>query len=67
VWVEAADGVVRPIGIQAGMSDGMMTEVESGNMKLDTKVVVSVRRESQKDFVNSFVSRVTRKKKQEEE
>jgi HlyD family secretion protein len=67
VWVEAADGLVRPLEIQAGMSDGIMTEIEGGNLKPDTKVVVSVRRESQKDFVNSFVSRVTRKKKQEEE
>jgi HlyD family secretion protein len=67
VWVEAADGLVRPIEIQAGMSDGMMTEVEGGNLKPDTKVAVSVRRESQKDFVNSFVSRVTRKKDQEED
>jgi len=67
VWVEAADGLVSPVNVSVGVSDGMATEIVGGELEPGTSVVVSVRREAQKDFVSSFVSRVTRKKEPDEE
>ena len=63
VWVIAGDGFVRPIKVQAGLSDGLVTEIQDGGLEAGTQVVVKVVREAKADFVKSFISKVTNIKK----
>ena len=62
VWVLAADGRVRPVPVTVGLSDGMVSESTGAEVQPDSVVVVSVQREAARDFVSSFISRVTRSK-----
>ena len=63
VWALAADGLVRPVAVKVGMSDGMVTEITDGDLEPGDEVVVHEVREVQPDFVSSFVSYVTDAKK----
>ncbi len=59
LWTVAKDGLVRPVPVKVGLSDGMVTEVLSGNIAPGDVVVAGVERKAEPDFVTSFVSRVT--------
>lgn len=59
VWVLAEDGFVRPVAVEIGLSDGMMTEVVAGDLTPGDEVVGNVIERSQPDFVSSFVDPVT--------
>ena len=61
VWVVADDGLVRPVDVKLGLSDGMTTEVTDGKLEPGDLVVTHEVRESQPDFVSSFISHVTDK------
>lgn len=61
VWVVADDGLVRPVPIKVGLSDGTVTEIVHGDLDAGTEVVGGVVREAQADFVSSFISKVTKK------
>ncbi len=61
VWVVAQDGFVRPVKVRTGLSDGIDTEIQSGDLKPGEAVVVNVVRESKPDFVSSFISKITKK------
>lgn len=63
VWVVAADGLVRPIQVQTGLSDGINTEITGGDLKPDVQVVTNAVREVKPDFVSSFISQVVNTKK----
>ncbi len=63
VWVRADDGLVRPVPVTVGLSDGMVSENTGAEVQPGSVVVVSVKREATRDFVSSFISRVTRDKK----
>jgi multidrug efflux pump subunit AcrA (membrane-fusion protein) len=58
VWALAADGLVRPVAVKVGMSDGMVTEITGGNLEPGTVVVGNVVRESEPDFVSSFIMKI---------
>ena len=57
VWVRADDGLVRPIPIKLGISDGMNTEVTGGDLNVKDEVVIHDIRAAKPDFVSSFVNR----------
>jgi HlyD family secretion protein len=61
VWVLAEDGLVRPVVIQTGLTDGVVTEVLSGELEEGAALVVGRTRQAKRDFVSSFMSRVTGK------
>jgi len=61
VWVVAQDGLVRPISIQIGLTDGMVTEVTSSELEAGVPLVVGKARKAKRDFISSFVSKVTRR------
>lgn len=61
LWVRDVDGLVRPLQVQTGLSDGMVTEVTGDEIVEGLEVVVGRARKAKKDFVSSFVSRVTGK------
>ena len=59
VWVVGADGLVRPIEVVVGVSDGMVTEILNGDIKPGDEVVTNIIRKGERDFVSSFVNKVT--------
>jgi HlyD family secretion protein len=59
VWAVADDGLVRPVEIDAGLTDGMFTELLDGDLKEGDQLVAATIREAEQDFVSSFVSKVT--------
>ncbi len=61
VWVRASDGLVRPVPIKLGISDGINTEVTGGDLHVDDEVVIHDIRAAKPDFVSSFVNRVINK------
>jgi HlyD family secretion protein len=63
VWTIAGDGLVQPVAVKVGLSDGMVTEITAGELEPGDAVVVNVMREAAPDFVSSFVSKVTDNKK----
>jgi multidrug efflux pump subunit AcrA (membrane-fusion protein) len=58
----ANDGLVRPVSVQAGLSDGMLTEILGGDVKPGDAVVIHAVRKAQPDFVSSFINQVTDRK-----
>jgi HlyD family secretion protein len=61
VWVLADDGLVRPVEVGVGLSDGIVTEITEGELEPGAKVVATVIRRAEQDFVSSFISRVTKR------
>jgi HlyD family secretion protein len=59
LWVKHDDGLLKPIPVEIGMSDGVQTEIVAGDVQELTKVAVATIQEKRRDFVSSFVSRVT--------
>ena len=57
VWVVAEDGLVRPVPVKTGLTDGMVTEITGGELEPGDAVVVNVVREAKPDFVSSFVTK----------
>jgi len=53
------DGLVRPVPVQVGLSDGLTTEIAGGDLQPGDAVVINAVRKAEPDFVSSFVSRVT--------
>jgi HlyD family secretion protein len=62
VWQIAEDGLVRPVLVQVGLSDGILTEVTSKELKPGMELVTNVTEEAKPDFVSSFISKVTESK-----
>lgn len=58
LWVLADDGLVRPVSVQTGVSDGMVTEILGEDVKPGDAVVIGAVRKAEPDFVSSFVTRV---------
>lgn len=61
VWTLAEDGLVRPIAVKVGLSDGIVTELTSNEIKPKDQVVINVVREAKPDFVSSFILKVIKK------
>jgi HlyD family secretion protein len=62
VWIIAEDGLVRPVYVKVGLSDGILTEVTSKELKPGAELVTNVTQEAKPDFVSSFISKVTESK-----
>jgi HlyD family secretion protein len=58
VWMKSEDGLIHPLRIQVGLSDGMMTEVLKGALKPGDAVVIGTIQKTESDFVSSFLSQV---------
>lgn len=58
VWVLAADGLVSPLEVKLGLTDGIVTEIVDGGLTEGATLVVGLIRKPKRDFVSSFVSRV---------
>jgi HlyD family secretion protein len=63
VWGIAGDGLVRPVTLQTGLTDGIMTEVTGGDLAENAAVVVNAPRKAKPDFVSSFIDQITNPKK----
>lgn len=63
VWVLSQDGLVRPVALQTGLTDGMVTEVTGGDLTAGANLVVDVIRKAKPDFVSSFIDQITKGKK----
>ena len=61
IWVRAEEGLVRPITVTLGLSDGMVT-VQGDGLEADLEAVVGTVRQRRRDFVSSFISRVVKPK-----
>jgi HlyD family secretion protein len=61
VWVVAEDGFVRPVKVGTGISDGVNTEITSGDLQPTDAVAVNTVREVKPDFVSSFILQLTKK------
>jgi HlyD family secretion protein len=59
VWRMAEDGLVRPVFVKAGLSDGILTEVASKELQPGVELITNVVQEAKPDFVSSFVSQVS--------
>lgn len=57
LWVEAGNGLVRPVEVRVGLSDGVMTELLQADLKPRARVVVGQVRnlEDDADFLSTFV------------
>jgi HlyD family secretion protein len=63
VWRVAADGLLRPVAVKVGQTDGMVTEITGGELEPGDAVVVGAMRQAKADFVSSFINKVTEPKK----
>jgi HlyD family secretion protein len=61
VWVRADDGLVRPVPVKIGISDGMMAELTGGELHAGDEVVINAVRAAKPDFVSSFINRILKK------
>ncbi len=60
-WVRAEDGLVRPVPVELGLSDSMVTELSGGKLHEKDEVVINAVRAAKADFVSSFINRVVKK------
>jgi HlyD family secretion protein len=58
VWTVAEDGFVRPVPVELGVTDGMLTEIVGGDLQPGHAVVIGAVRKAEPDFVSSFITRV---------
>ncbi len=63
VWVRADDGLVRPVPVTLGISDGMVSELTGGDLKVKDALVIDSVRTARPDFVSSFINKIIRKTK----
>jgi HlyD family secretion protein len=61
VWLRADDGLVRPLPVKLGLSDGMVTELTGGDLKIKDEVVINVVRAAKPDFVSSFIKHIVKR------
>ncbi len=61
LWTVDESGLVKPVAVKVGLTDGMVTEIVGGDIKPGDTVVVNILREAQPDFVSGFISKVTKK------
>ncbi len=61
VWVRTDDGLVRPVPVKLGLSDGMVTELTGGDLKVKDEVVINAVRAGKPDFVSSFINKILKK------
>jgi HlyD family secretion protein len=61
VWLVANDGLVRPVAVKVGLSDGLVTELTGGELSAGSAVVVNAPRPVQPDFVSGFIAKVLKK------
>ena len=54
---------MRPVAVQVGLTDGMVTEITGGDLEPGDAVVVNVVRKAKPDFVSSFIDQVTKARK----
>ncbi len=59
LWIVAEDGLLRPVQVETGLSDGVLTEIVSDELSVDQALAVATIQHKRRDFVSSFVSRVT--------
>ena len=59
VWKVGKDGLVEPVPVQIGLSDGLQAEIVGLTLSAGEKVVTGVEPRAERDFVSSFVSKVT--------
>jgi HlyD family secretion protein len=57
VWVEAGGGLVRPVAVRFGLSDGVMSELLKPDLKPPTRVVVGQAHnvDESADFLSTFL------------
>lgn len=60
-WVRADDGLVRPLPVKVGLSDGIVTELTGGELKAKDEVVINAVQAAKPDFVSSFINKIVRK------
>jgi HlyD family secretion protein len=60
-WVRADDGLVRPVPVKPGISDGMVTELIGGDLQAKDEVVINTVRAAKPDFVSSFINKIIKK------
>jgi HlyD family secretion protein len=61
VWIRAEDGLVRPVTVKLGITDGIDTELVGGDLQAKDVVVIGAVRAAQPDFISSFVNKVIKK------
>jgi HlyD family secretion protein len=59
LWVVHSDGLLKPIEVEVGLTDGVSTEIVTDALSTGDPVAVAKLQEKRQDFVSSFVSRVT--------
>ncbi len=62
VWMVSGEGIVSPIEVKTGISDGLNTEIISEQVTEGTELVIGTVKKKKPDFVSSFISRVTKPK-----
>lgn len=56
LWVEAAEGLVRPVAVRTGLSNGLLTELVEADLERGTKVVVGqLQQKDDVGFTSAFV------------
>jgi HlyD family secretion protein len=58
VWMLAGDGLVRPVAVKTGLTDGLVTELTAADVPPGSAVVINVQRQAKPDFVSGFISKV---------
>jgi HlyD family secretion protein len=61
VWLLADDGLVRPVAVKTGLTDGLATELMGNEVPPGSAVVVNALRPPKPDFVSGFVAKVLKK------
>jgi len=55
VWVKAADGLVRPVVVEIGLSDLVVSEMTAGELDPGTDVVIGTEHREVKSIVTAFM------------
>lgn len=55
LWIVADDGLVRPVPVEAGLTDDNVTEIISGEIEPGDTVVINALKPRRADFVSTFI------------
>ncbi len=58
LWVENEDGLLKPVPVRLGLTDGSRTEIREGEVEAGSKIVVGEARGQQSGTVNPFAPRL---------